>query len=201
MGLFENLGLATVAVVATLASVPQANATDITGSIYFDQGFVNNGYDPSNGGVPPDYGNENSDKVVVGPGVEFGFEDSYNRDTADFQGLTLVIEDQVLSTGAGPWQQTFTADTAGYFDNATLLTSSFSPDISYSVSGDTLTIDWPGEYYSGSADFKATFAIPNGGTISAAPEPASWALMIAGVGMVGLSFRAAKRRQGFATAI
>ena len=36
--------------------------------------------------------------------------------------------------------------------------------------------------------------------VSSAPEPASWALMIAGVGMVGLAFRAAKRRQGFATA-
>ena len=35
---------------------------------------------------------------------------------------------------------------------------------------------------------------------SAAPEPATWALMIAGVGLTGLAFRQAKRQHGFKVA-
>ena len=172
-----------------------ANATDITGSIYFNGGFTTNGYAPQDGGVPPGYGNETSNTVTVGPGVEFGFQDVYNRDTADFTGSTLVLEDTVLSVGASPWQQTFVSSTPGYFDGVALESSSFSPDISYSLAGDTLTVDWAGEYETGSADYEATFSLP--AEVSAAPEPASWALMIAGVGMIGLTFRQARRRHGF----
>ena len=37
--------------------------------------------------------------------------------------------------------------------------------------------------------------------VSAAPEPSAWVLMIAGVGLVGLALRTAKRRQGFVPAV
>ena len=40
------------------------------------------------------------------------------------------------------------------------------------------------------------FAIDNV-SVSAAPEPGVWALMIAGVGMIGLTFRQARRKHGF----
>ena len=40
------------------------------------------------------------------------------------------------------------------------------------------------------------FAIDNI-SVSAAPEPGVWALMIAGVGMIGLTFRQARRKHGF----
>ena len=34
--------------------------------------------------------------------------------------------------------------------------------------------------------------------VSAAPEPSTWALMIAGLGAIGLAFRQGGRRRGFA---
>ncbi len=185
-----NYAFAAVALSTGLMCAPHANATNITGSIYFDGGFSSDGYDPADGGVPPGYGNESSNTVTVGPGVEFGFQDQYNRDTADFSSTGLVLEDKVLSVGASSWQQTFTADTSGYFNGLALVSSSFDPGITYGVSGDTLTVDWDGEYYSGSADFQADFSLPS--SVSGAPEPSAWLLMMAGVAGLGMMLRGTK---------
>ena len=184
--------LAASAAAVLLMAGAQAHATDITGSITFDGGFASNGYDPSDGGVPPGYGNEASDTVAVRPGIEFGFQDTYNRDTADFSPVGLTLEDTVLSVGASAWTQTFTADTPGYFSNLALTSDEFS-GLNYSVSGDTLTVTWPGEYDTGSADYKAQFSLGTGSPVSAAPEPGVWALLLMACAGVGLGLRRAKR--------
>jgi hypothetical protein len=177
-----------VALTATAAM----GATTITGSIYFNGGFASNGYNPTNGGVPAGYGNETSNTVIVGSNSEFGFQDDYNRDTADFTNTTLTLEDQVLSVGASSWQQTFTASTPDFFQGLTLASSTFS-SLTYSVSGDTLTVNWPGEYGTVPADFTATF------DFTGAPEPEDWILMISGLGIAGLMLRHARRRRRWET--
>ena len=184
----KDIFWAAAAFAVGLVCASQANATDITGSIYFPGGFVGNGYDPSDGGVPPGYGNETSNTVAVGPGVEFGFQDAYNLDTADFSATGIELQDTV-NFGASGWTQTFQADTAGYFDGLTLTSSDFSPGITYGVVGDTLTVNWSGEYDT-NATYTADFSLP--GSAGAAPEPSTWALMIAGLAATGLTFRRTK---------
>ena len=71
----------------------------------------------------------------------------------------------------------------------------------YDLSGPGEGVDYAGDnFYSINESGVQTIATSSS-SVSAAPEPASWALMIAGVGMVGLAFRSAKRRHHFATAV
>jgi len=186
----NRLFLAMATILGSLVCASQVAATEITGSINFGAGFVSNGYNPADGGVPPGYGNEGSNTVTVGTGVEFGFQDEYNLDTADFTPNSITIQDTVLDTGSASWTQTFTASSASYFSGLTLQSSTFSPGISYSLSGDTLTVQWPGEYYNGTPTYTATFSV------SPAPEPATWALMMAGVAGAGLMLRRLGRKAG-----
>ncbi len=74
---------------------------------------------------------------------------------------------------------------AGMF---TTLNGSFSAD-----AGDTLSVRL---YDNNSQASGNDFAVDNI-SVSAAPEPGVWALMIAGVGMIGLTFRQARRNHGF----
>ena len=159
-------GTALMGVSVSIAAAVPANATAITGSISFSGGFASNGYDPASGGVPSGYGNTGSNTVSVGPGVEFGFQDQYNRDTADFSGSNLVLTDNVLSAGASSWQQHFVADTPGYFSGISLAASSFMPSLTFSSDANSLTVNWGGEYSTAPATFSATFNLAGVGATS-----------------------------------
>jgi len=155
-----------------------AQATTMTGEIYFGPNPINY-YDASQGYVPSGFNNEFGNPVTVDSGVEFGFEDGSNLDAADFTNHHLTIYDYSFA-GAAPWVQKFTASTPGFFNGLTLLSSNFT-GFNYSVAGDTLTLTWVGTGDPG--DFQADFSF------GAVPEPATWALMIAGFGLAGVSLR------------
>jgi hypothetical protein len=181
---------AIAAMAAGLTFAASAQATTISGSINFGGG--GNGYDPAGGSVPPGYGNDTGTTVAVGPGIEFGYVDTFNTDTADFTNTSLTIGDITKGFGAVSWEQTFTASTPGFFKDLTLVGGSFT-GLSYGVSGDTLTVDWEGTYtqglpFSGSYSDQFTFA---GGV----PEPTTWALMLIGFGGLGAAMRASRGKR------
>lgn len=182
--------LATSAILALAAAAP-AHATSLLGSVMFG-GNPTNYYDPANGYVPPGYGNSGGQPVAVGPGVEFGFLDGANQDTADFTQTSLDIQD-ITFTNAASWTQIFTASTPGFFSGISLVGDTFPGGVSYSVAGDTLTVTWGGTSSPGTANADFTFA---GGSV---PEPATWAVMLAGLGLTGCVLRN-RRRSSLATA-
>ena len=168
--------------------VAGANATVIDGAIYFGGGATNF-YDPAQGYVPSGYDNATSPSITV-PGV-FGFQDVANLDTAAFTSTSLKIED-VTYKNAVNWTQTFTADTAGFFSNLQLVSDSFPSGVTYSVAGNTLTVNWGGT--SSTGDAVAMFSF--GGAV---PEPSTWAMMT--LGFAGLGFAGWRaRRSGVAAA-
>jgi hypothetical protein len=71
-----------------------------------------------------------------------------------------------------------------------LVSSSFT-ELTYQVSGDTLTLNWAGTYAQGlpyTGDYNAVF------TFAGVPEPSTWAMMILGAAGVGAIAR--RRRAG-----
>lgn len=170
-------------------ATPGEAAVLITGSLNFAGQNVNY-FDPSNGGVPPGFGNDSGTTVPVGPGVEFGYRDSINFDTANFSSSGLVLQD-ISNFGSAQATYSFTTDAASYFADARLTSNSLGG--SFLINGDTLTYDAPGFITPGtySADF--TF----GENVSAVPEPSTWVMMLLGFG--GLGFLAyGKARDGSA---
>jgi hypothetical protein len=170
-------------------------ATTIKGILFFEPDPVGNAYDGSQFSTPPGVGNVAGPTVTVGPGVEFGYEDPANTDTADFTETSLKIEDVTDASqgGAAPWQQIFTANTPGFFSNIVEGTDSFPNGVTFQVTDnkvtdDTLTLNWGGSLASATQDVSFTFG-------SAAPEPASWALIMLGVGAIGAGLRFSKRGQ------
>ena len=169
--------LAAVSLLAVAPSV--ASATTITGVLNFNGGATNF-YSPGS--------------ALVGAGVEFSFADSANQDSADFTADSLLLSDNVLST-ASPWHQTFTADTAGFFNGASLGANNFS-GLSWSVTNDTLTVDWTGTQSPGAR--AANFSFTGGGP--GVPEPATWMTMILGMAAIGVALRRARKLGAFAAA-
>ena len=76
----------------TLAAKADLTGTSVTGSAQFMGGSANV-FDPMYGYVPANYGNAAGTTVKIGSGIEFGLEDSLNRDTANFMANTLTIKD------------------------------------------------------------------------------------------------------------
>lgn len=167
-----------------------ASATTITGSINFG-GNSTNYYDPTNGSVPAGYSNASGPTVTLGSGATFGFNDGSNLDTAAFTPTSLVLTDQPLANeGDFNWTQIFTASQPGFFNNLSLTSDTLG--VSYSVSGDTLTVNWPGgEVGPGTLAADFTFS-------GAVPEPTTWAMLIIGLAMIG--FAARRRNAGVAVA-
>jgi hypothetical protein len=122
---------------------------------------------------------------VTVPGAFVYGPDGANTDTATFTDNTLTITDDV-STNANGWQMTF-SDSALPFTGLTLVSESFSPDITYSLSSGVITLDWVGTLSPGT--YSATFDIA--GT-SAVPEPGSLALF--GTGLAAFSGLLRRRR-------
>ena len=83
---------------------------------------------------------------------------------------------------------TFT-DVTKPFTGLTLVSSDFSPGITSSFGGGTITVDWVGTN-TGGVTFTAVF---DASTVSTVPEPSTWAMML--LGFAGLGF-AGYRRNG-----
>lgn len=123
--------------------------------------------------------------AVIGAGIEYSYADGANIDTADFSGTQLTIRDQVLIDANG-WEMTFA--TPGSFTSLALVSSNFGPALTFSLAAGKVVVDWLGTG-TGPHDFRAVF---NVGTAPAVPEPETYALMLAGLGVVG--FMARRRR-------
>jgi hypothetical protein len=113
--------------------------------------------------------------------LSFQYVDGSNTDTATFSATTLTVEDQVSDRACG-WGMSFT-DTSTPFSSLTLISSNFSPDLTFDFTGGVIDISWAG-IAAGPADFIAVFAI-NG--VLPTPEPGSLAVFgvaLAGVGLI-----------------
>lgn len=113
----------------------------------------------------------------------FAYADGSNVDTATFSATQLTIEDQVSDTACG-WGMSFFDETTP-FPSLTLISSNFSPDLTFELVDGTINISWDGA--TGPADFTAVFNIDG-----ELPEPGSLALL--GVALVGVGLIRRPRR-------
>jgi hypothetical protein len=176
--------LVATALVGATSTAHAAVANGVTGSLTFGGGSTNY-YNPANGFVPAGYGNTGGTTVAIGAGTEFGFADSVNTDTADFTATSLLLKD-VVGGSANNWTQIFTASQAGFFNNIALGASNFS-GLTYLVTGNTLRVDWIG------TESRGTYAANFSFGAAAVPEPATWAMMLVGFGMMGAAMRYRRR--------
>ena len=123
--------------------------------------------------------------AVIGAGIEYSYTDPANKDTADFSAAQLTIRDQVFRDANG-WEMTFA--TPGSFTSLSLVSSSFVPGLTFSLAAGKVVVDWLGTD-TGPHDYVAVFDVT---TAPAIPEPETYALMLAGLGVVG--FMARRRR-------
>jgi hypothetical protein len=169
-----------LALLSLSASTLRADAigTPVTGTLNFTGHGTTNYWDPANGFVPPGFGNSGGSVTVpIGSGVEFGFNDGVNQDTADFTGTTLTISDEAFAGGSNSYVMTFT-DPA--FLGFTAVDNGLGLGLSFS--GHTVTLTFPGGNIKGTEsstfDFTSTTPIP---------EPGTLALMATGLlGVAGL---------------
>ena len=169
--------------------------TQVNGSLIYS-GATFNAFDPANdasdpfdGGVPPgDLNAAGTTVTIADPAVEFGYQDEYNTDTADFTGSGLTVMDVVGANGALSWTMQF-VDTA--FTGVSELTDDFPGGITASLSGDTLSLTWPGTYSTGDATnqtFAANFPI-------SVPEPGTDAMLGMGAALLfGILLRRDRRK-------
>ena len=198
MSKFNYLTLVTALAVTSPASASLLG-WQVTGSLEFPTAASGvNVFNPGSGygGVPSGSLNENGITVTIQePAIEFGYEDDGNVYTANFTGTTLTIHDVVkMSSSASgnpnsPFDMTFTSVVPGLFDLISLIPGDgFTPLLTYSLTGDTITIDWTGGNVAQGDEFVAVFEIKT----NAVPEPATLALM--GIGLAGM-ISLSKRRQ------
>ena len=175
-----------LAVLCLSASTLRADAigTLVTGTLNFNGFGTTNYFDAANGFVPPGFGNSGgSITVPIGSGIEFGYSDTANLDTADFTGSTLTISDQSFIGNSGGYTMTFT-DPA--FTGFTAVDNELG--LSYTFSGHTLTLTFPAGNIKGTESSAFEFT-----SITPIPEPGTLALMATGLlGAAGLIHR--KRR-------
>ena len=188
--------LAATAIAGAVSASPALAGTTITGSIQID-GHSTNYYDPANHAVPSGYGNSlTATNVTVGTGIEFGYDSKgFGTNTADFTPTSLKLTDISDEIGIDhPWVQTFISSTPEFFNNIKTFGTPSIADLNFSVTGDTLTVTH-GSFLDQSGHpetFTANFTF-DGPVASAAPEPATWGMMLVGFGTMGASMRYRRR--------
>ncbi|MDE2582692.1 MAG: PEP-CTERM sorting domain-containing protein [Rhodospirillales bacterium] len=118
---------------------------------------------------------------LTAPGT-FSYSDSSNTDTAVFTGTTLTITDIIApAANSAGWSMTFTAS-AKPFTTLSLLSTSFLPKVTTSLTAGTITVSWAGTATSGT--YQAVFGLT-------VPEPATLTLLATGV--LGLALARGRR--------
>jgi hypothetical protein len=171
----RNLPVTTLSILVAvfiLATCGSANAQYTGQTIDGTLAFGANGVDGNQAWAPAS---------VTVPGTFF-YQDDANTDTAAFTANTLTVTD-VVAVNANGWQMTF-SDSALPFTELSLVSDNFSPDITYSLSGGVITLDWVWTLSTGTNT--AVFDI---GTPSTVPEPGSLALLGTGALAFGLLLR------------
>lgn len=188
------LALAAAVFVTSTAAFAQLAGTSDTGTFtpsgggypggnYFDPAFLS--ANPSIGGsVPAGSANTTSPTVTIAAGDNtFGYQDTYNLDTADFNGSTLTVTDAMNENGALPWTMTFT-DSA--FTGITTISDDFiNGGIDATIAGDVITLNWDGSYSPNWVLHGTYTAEFNVSSSAAAPDGASTVALL-GLALAGL---------------
>jgi hypothetical protein len=180
--------IALAAFIGSALSVPMwagLIGTSVTGDMNI--GGINY-FDPANGYVPAGYGNSTpggTTVTIADPGIEFGFMDGDNTNTADFTDNTLTLTDVSLQNSLD-FPYTF-VDEAFIGDTLTTISDSFPGGIGASLTGDTLTLNFSGLDRGGT--YAASYSITSA---SAPPEPQS--VFLSGGALVLLLVAVRRRR-------
>jgi len=150
------------------------------------------------GGTEQEWG---APPVTVGTGLEFVNAGTGNFYSANFNNTQLIIHDverpQQTSTG---WEMTFAFLSPVDFKKVTLVYNDFGSNLTYSVSGNTIIVNWTGDaaYNAltprerralGVERFKAVFRIATTDEqVLPVPEPGALPLLAAGLLAVGSAF-------------
>ena len=177
-------GLLFGAAIAVLMSAGSAQAgmigLNLDGTIAFGAGGTEQQW-----GAPP---------VTIGAGLEFVSAGTGNFYSANFNDTQLIIHDverpQQTSTG---WEMTFAFLSPVDFKKVTLVYNNFGSNLTYSVSGNTLIVDWTGDaaYNAltrrerralGVERFKAVFRVATTDEqVLPVPEPGGLPLLVVGL--------------------
>jgi hypothetical protein len=119
--------------------------------------------------------------TTIGGGVEYTFNDVFHEVSADFNPNHLHIQDNVF-LGSSGWEMTFT--TPGGFTGLSLISDTFTPGLTYSLNAGTIVVDWAGNLSTPFHTYNAIFDVT-----AAVPEPATYGMLLAGVGLLGFAAR------------